>query len=404
MNKVFLFLLLIIAVLQLHNLINYPTNKGFDALNHRDYIEFIKNERRIPLPSEGWELYQPLLYYLLASFFPNLVSAKLIGFFSWIILVYISFYLYKKRFSDLTLALLGTLIVSSLPVVLYLTPAIGNEFFSGVLISVSMTYFLTRRQNPTLNAKIILGFLIGLSLLTKATSIVFLAALILSELFLQRKSILQTVKFLLIPLIMVLILSGWFYGRNLILYKNPFVASVDFPQFQDRHKPSGRDLKFFTDLTGFLKMDLYKSQHYSFIPGTYFSWFYDGHNVMLPVQHYSKKGILLVIFSFPLFILSAVGFLKEIRMVSKKNLLLIIYSVLLFTSYLLYNLKLPFYSTVKGAFLVSLAIPFGYFFLKGLEKYRSKMPAITFYLILYIGIIVMNFWIMPIWYTPSLSK
>ena len=397
-NKIFVLLLVTVCILQIHNLLSFPTSRGFDALNHRDYISFIKTEKRIPLPSEGWELYQPPLYYLIASIFPNTTQVKLIGFITWIILTIFSYYFYKKVFKDSSLAYLGAVIITSLPVVLYLTPTISNEFFSGVMISLTLIYYLLNINNLKQNSKIFLGILIGLSLLAKATAFVLLLSICLSEFWPQRKKLINALKLLILPLSVAILISGWFYGRNLILYKNPFISSVDFPRFQDRQKPTGRNLKFFTDLTGFSKMDLYKSHHYSLLPGTYFSWFYDGHNVLLPVQEYSKKGILLMVFTIPIFFISVFGYFKEIKNISVNNLLFIIYPLFLFISYILYNLKIPLYSTVKGSFLVSLVVPFGYFFLRGIEEYKSKMPFILSYLILYLCIFIFNFEIKHTWY------
>jgi hypothetical protein len=44
-----------------------PFHAGFDAKEHLKYINHIQEHRALPLPNEGWEMYQPPLYYLIAA-------------------------------------------------------------------------------------------------------------------------------------------------------------------------------------------------------------------------------------------------------------------------------------------------------------------------------------------------
>ena len=44
-----------------------PFHRGFDSKEHLDYISYIQQHRSLPLPTEGWEMYQPPLYYLIAA-------------------------------------------------------------------------------------------------------------------------------------------------------------------------------------------------------------------------------------------------------------------------------------------------------------------------------------------------
>ena len=75
-----------------------------------------------------------------------------------------------------------------------------------------------------------------------------------------------------------------------------------------------------------------------------------------------------------------------------------IYTILLIISYILYNFKLPYYSTVKGAFIVSLVVPFVYFLLKGIRPYKKYLLPISFYILLYTLVIMKNFYIVRSWY------
>jgi hypothetical protein len=44
-----------------------PFHAGFDAKEHLKYVNYIQEHRALPLPNEGWEMYQPPLYYLIAA-------------------------------------------------------------------------------------------------------------------------------------------------------------------------------------------------------------------------------------------------------------------------------------------------------------------------------------------------
>lgn len=55
------------AVLFLNNLPQLPRIYGFDAEGHEAYIRYIQQRGQLPLADEGWQMYQPPLYYLLGA-------------------------------------------------------------------------------------------------------------------------------------------------------------------------------------------------------------------------------------------------------------------------------------------------------------------------------------------------
>lgn len=400
-NRIYLLLLIIfllLFILQLHNLLSFPVNRGFDALDHLSYINFLKINHRFPLANEGWELYQPPMYYLISSIFSKPEYIRYLNFIMWIIISIFSYYFFKKIFKNDISPVFGTIITISLPVIIYLTPTISNELFSGILISLTLMYYVVNRNKFNLYDQIITGSLLGLSLLSKATAFVLLISISIDLFIIHYKNINIFFKKLLFFLIIVFIISSWFYIRNIINFSNPFISSIDFPQYTIHQTPGYRDIKFFTDISGFIKIDLFDAHHYSLLSGTYFSWFYDGHNVIVPVQKFSKAGNLLILFSLPIFLAFIYGYIKELKTKNIKYILLI-YPLLLFCAYIAYNLKLPFYSTVKGAFLVSSIVPFVYFVVQSIELINKKYyPYIYSYLFIYVLLILKNFWIQSFWF------
>ncbi len=376
-----------IIILQFHNFSAFPIGRGFDTADHIQYINYLKTKHKIPLANEGWELHQAPLYYLLASLFPSIAAVRTMNLFFWFILLITAYFFFAKLFKNRILALWGTALTASLPVVLYLGPTISNEFFSGVMIGLVIIFYC-------LNAPALaVGLLLGLALLSKTTAVLMLAAIIIDKLIHRQR-------FLLIVSISLLI-GGWFYARNLYFFRNPLATSTDFAPFRYTQSADPRNLQFFLNITPFFTMDLFRAHHYSFLPGTYFSWFYDGHNAIIPVQPFSKAGDLLILMSLPLTLAAIAGIIREIKKPAVKNRLLLIYPVLLLAAYVAYNFKLPYYSTVKSAFLVSAVIPFIYFTLRGIKFFMNFKNFTSFtnlYLFLYELLIIKNFWILSGWY------
>jgi len=391
------FILASLLIMQVHNVFFHPVERGFDATGHIAYVTYVQRLHAIPTAAEDWEFYQPPLYYLLASLMPNLTFLKFFGVLAYIIIMTAAYLLYKHYFKSLETALLGTLVVATFPVLLYMSLSIGNEFFSATLITVSLVYYLLHRK-LTDTSTIILGILLAASLAAKATSLVLIAAIGIDQLLLSK-----TWHKKLIPLSVLMIitigLGGGYYIRNFMIYQNPLITPDKLPElFFFKQQVVERNFHFFTTLQGFLKLDLFQSHHYSFLSGTYFSWFYDAHNVIVPVQEFSKAGALLVLLSIPIFLFILIGFVLTLKTFKEKDRIFGIYTIMLLGSYVTYNIHLPYYSTVKGSFIMSMAIPLGYFFLKGWEKYRVRRSYMYSYLFLYGLLVIKNMWILDAWY------
>lgn len=393
--------LLILLVLHLHNLVYFPVTRGFDATAHIDYINLIKNQHRLPMPDEGWELYQPPLFYLIGSGLPNLKIVQFFGIGMWLVLIVASYY-FSKQFYDHFFALLGAVLLGSVPVVIYMTLSIGNEFTANVLIMILLMVYLGFKNKSsvlTYGQVLIIGIIGGLALITKATALVAVGMitldLILSQKFFNKSALMNAAVFVSV----LVILAGWFYLRNLIFYHNPLIATDDFiPLSSFAQVIVPRTWVFLTDLTSFWQLDLFKSADHSLIGGTYFSFFFDSKNVLAPVQEFSKAGMILVTLSYPLALLSLIGMQKLWQNRDPIGRFLIGYAVLLLLAYVLYNFRIPLSSSVKGSFILSLALPYVFFVLAGFSRMPTLIKAVgPVYMLVYILVILRNFWILPWW-------
>lgn len=389
--------LFLVLLLQIHNTHLFDITRGFDDTGHNYYMIFLQSERRVPLANEGWELYQPPLYYLIASFLPTLYAVKWFGFSLWVLLTLATGVFVNKVFNSRILAGIGTILVSSLPVVLYMSPSISNEFASAVSVSITLIFYISIfLKKKTVRNVVILSLLMSISMLTKATAILLFICIIGDMLL--NKTISQKLKVLGIFIAITTILAGWFYIRNAIIFQNPFIASIDFPQFAIHQPPGYRDITFFMNLKPFFTMDLYKAQFDSFLAGTYFSWYFDAHTVIVPVQEFSKAGIALILWTIPSILLFVKGYWQSVKHITSQNRLMIIYIPLLLILYALYNIKLPFYSTVKASFIMSAVIPWVYFILTAIKPYKKIYLLFCIYVFILVLLIVKNFWIMEWWY------
>lgn len=390
-------------ILQWHNVWFYPVKRGFDAAGHLAYADFIRRHWRVPLAADGWEMYQPPLYYFVTALTPDLFTMKLVGLISWAIMAASAVWFFHQIFKQMRLALLGGMTIAALPVLISLTPTVSNELFASAMISLALITYVMARQKQ--RYRVIFGVALGLALLSKSTALLLLPCFFIDQ-FWMRTPGEKMLRWLSLPVALALMIAGWFYLRNLIHYGSLAPINIDLPQFHIAQPPGYRDLKFFTDLSDFWRMRLYHAQFDSLWAGTYFSWFYDGHNLVVPVVVFSKIGALIVLLSLPLVGLAGLGVVSWWRNRSRTGGIFLVYCVVLLMSYTVFTVRYPFYNSVKGSYLASLALPFGYFVVQGITGLRSIRRQFNFhrltlgmalYLLIYTLLIIRHFWYQPWW-------
>jgi Flp pilus assembly protein TadD len=182
-----------------NNLSALPNLVGYDVDGHIAYIRYIQEHHALPRADQGWEMFQPPLYYLLGTALLSALSLsatqdggvmalRLMGMaigIAHFVLVWASLRLLfpgersKQRW--------GLVLAAALPPLLYLSQYVSNEGLGAALVSASvyMTLRILKQERLSWKACAMLGLCLGAALLTKSTALltvpVILGALLMRE-------------------------------------------------------------------------------------------------------------------------------------------------------------------------------------------------------------------------------
>jgi Dolichyl-phosphate-mannose-protein mannosyltransferase len=170
-----------------NNIGKVPPDIGYDVAAHYEYIEYIVHARSLPLATQGWQMFQPPLFYLLAapwfalfrSHFDDEFVVKALRFLPLLCglaQIEIAFRAARAAFPEKEdLQAIALTVAGLMPMQIYISMVIGNEPLAGCLTAavVLMCFLLlaepTRPRRPRFFVG--LGFLWGLALLSKVTPV-----------------------------------------------------------------------------------------------------------------------------------------------------------------------------------------------------------------------------------------
>jgi len=232
------------AALFWHDLPHLPLLTGFDVSDHLDYVRYLQEHRALPSASEGWQMYQPPLYYLLAAgaleFFgrtadaDGLVVLRALGLLlglAQLACLFASLRLLLPRRARAQLA--GLLLAACLPAQLSLYQCVTNEALLATCASATLAVCLGLlvRRNASVWRQLALGGCLGAALLAKVSALVLLPAVALvlaARLFvLGRQPLRAWLKDFALPLAVGLLTSAWHYVRLAREFGNPLITNWD---------------------------------------------------------------------------------------------------------------------------------------------------------------------------------
>jgi len=233
----------------INNFWKLPLEMGMDNKGHWQYIQYVEQFWRVPLATEGWQMFQPPLFHFLEAFIYRLFIPifntdtvirilKLLPLLCGALQVEICYRVMRYAYPGKeSLQIIGTLLGGALPMNLYIAQSLGNEPLAGVLTALIVLCAIKGIALDTMPVRengLVMGFLLGMALLTKVTAVLIIPpVLCLVTLIIFRKTpsphdgIRVSVRFAMIMLGVALIVSGWYYLRNYMEMGRFFIGGWD---------------------------------------------------------------------------------------------------------------------------------------------------------------------------------
>ncbi|MFO0946979.1 MAG: tetratricopeptide repeat protein [Planctomycetota bacterium] len=362
-----------------------PRSYGFDYSGHIEYFEYLVNNHRFPAANEGWQFYQPPVYYIL-----NAVPLALFdlpprvdrgvhlvrGIQQAVALaqVLVVFLCLRTIFPNQPgKQLIGLLFAGFLPALIYLAHYVTNEVLAATMASASflMTFRILNQPRPTGRMYATLGVCLGIGLASKVT--VLLIAIVIftvlaGRLVAQRNFVPQAwLRSIGLPLFLCLLISGWHYGRLWMDFGSPLVGNWDerlgFHWWQE---PGYHSAAYYTRFGHVLSMPFFSGMD-SLWDSVYATLWGDGMCASALTPQYRPPwnydvmatGYLLALIPTSLVVLGFVAALgRLVRQPSAEGFLIL--GTLYGTGFalVLATLRLPFYGQAKAFYILSAMLPF----------------------------------------------
>ncbi len=377
------------TALFINNLGLLPRRTGFDVDAHLDYINFIRAHHALPLATDGWEMCQPPLYYLVSAALLSPLSAATFSDTAVQVLRVFGLLMGVAHFALILLSLrllflgqmkkqlIGLLLAGFLPEHLYISHYVTNEALSALFVSGAL-YFCLRiltSEQATWRLFLAVGSCLGAALLTKITAVLAVPFIFgaLGMRLLRRTSPAssenkQPSVTLALGAVVVAMFTvcGWHYLRVWIHFGSPIVHDWDpvsgFAWWTDEGFQTS---SYLTRFGGCLVHPFYSVFH-GLGDGLYSTFWGDGlcgSVVRLdrrPPWNYElmAAGFLLSLLPAAAILTGAiVSIVRFLRRPEPVFFLLLGVPVITFAALLYMNLKLPFYCNVKAFYGLTALLP-----------------------------------------------
>jgi hypothetical protein len=371
-------LLILWAVLAVNNMFKLNFQVG-NNMGHIEYIDYIVTKGSLPLASDGWEMFQTPLYYILsAPLYALLIKwfdlpsiVKIMGIIPvtcgllQIEIVYRTARLVFVERKDLQIIAIVT--GSLLPIHTYTCQIVSNEPLAGCFISLavllSMSLLMPHQKERELRYFVLMGLAWGLALLSKITAILLAPVLIIVLLFhtmMLQKPLKSAARPVAIIFSVSILTAGWYYFRNYIELGNPFAGIWDHLHMnQWWQDPSYRTWSQVLSFGQSLNYPVFAGVK-GFWDTIYSTLWLDGLNsglidFMPWNEHFMIAGALLALLP-SMFILTGVIFTWLNKTANYRNTVIFsIGTIALFLAAMLdFYIRFPVYSTAKASYTLGL--------------------------------------------------
>jgi tetratricopeptide (TPR) repeat protein len=408
----------------LNNRGQLPNLMGFDAVAHLDYVDYIRTHHALPLATQGWEMCQPPLYYVISAVLASPLKSitydrgaielcRIFGLLFSIAhftLIFLSVrLLFPKQFGKQLFALI---LAACLPEHIYLSQYVTNESFAAFWVSGAL-YFCLRiltqdRDSWRLSGAV--GLCLGCGLLTKITAL-FAVPLVGGALFgwlvLKRAGNARAwIRTLGVVSVTTFAVCGWHYLRVWKHFGTPVVHDWDAVSGFAWWTDEGCHTASYFSRFGECLVHPFFSVFNSFADGIYSTLWGDGlyggrlNLFHRPPWNYELMavGFLLALLPTAIILIGTAACLR--RFVRHPDPVWFLLLGLAFTTLaaLVYmNLKLPFYCGVKAFYALITLLPMCAFGAVGWEILTNRARMLRGVLYVAFGVWALNayasFWI-----------
>ena len=233
------------VLLAANNFGKIPVHIGFDIKGHMAYVHYVAENWRVPLPTEGWTMFQAPLYYLISAPIYGLLARflspegltralRFIPLLCGMAQVEICYRAVRSIWPERRdLQVTGTILGGLMPMNLYISQYVGNEPLAGCVVAMTVLLALRMLHDPaqarSMRAVVVLGFFLGLALLAKLTAALMILPLVLVISYggyaasdKTGRSGARTLGMLVAVFAVACLVSGWYYLGNWIALGKPF--------------------------------------------------------------------------------------------------------------------------------------------------------------------------------------
>ncbi len=413
------------AAMYCNNLHALPSTEGFDAIDHLSYIERVQKGPGLPLANEGWQMYQPPLYYMVcaiaeditgpATQFGKATVARVLGLgigVAHFTLIFLSLRLIFPR--RIGMQCFGLLLAALLPAHLYISQFVTNEALAAMLVTASL-YCCLRiivAKRDSWRSFLAVGIFFGAALLAKVTAVLaapFIAIALIDPTVFREPARLKNWFINTAGAAAVCVaVCGWHYHRVWSHFGSPLVGNWSTSVWQPWWmEPGFRTWSYFFRFGECLTHPWFSGVN-SFADGLYSTLWGDaliGGRIageFRPSWNYQlmAAGFLLAIIPSILIFVGALATVKNFSRQPGRVWLVLIGIPLVTLSALVYmNLKVPAYAEVKAFYGLIALLPICVCGALGYEALKRLGKAPFAIAIILLGVWAMNsyaaFWIRP---------
>ncbi|WP_432736624.1 ArnT family glycosyltransferase [Maridesulfovibrio sp. FT414] len=391
------------AVMALNNFHDLPLKLGMDSTGHFKYIEYVGENLRLPSPVEGWQMFQPPLYYIISALFYKflLLFTDIENTLYWLrliplacggLMIEISFRCARLIFREDRLAqIAATILGGFMPMNFVMSQFWGNEPFAAVFsaLTIFMTLSIINREDGRrFKDYIFLGLFSGCAVLSKATASLLLPPSVFFILLAvhdrgRTKTAGEPIPVvgISVSVLVTATVGGWYYLKNWLAYGKPFIGGWDKIREIGWWQDHGyRIWEHFTEFGGAVLKPVYSTVD-GIWDGLYSTLWLDGN--LSGVSKFASRppwnddlmmatSLLAIIPSLLILAGIARTFYTPLKSVFNGRMFLVGCVAVYFTAVTYLYLNLPIYSTAKASYTLGLLPCYGILAAAGIKPALSN--------------------------------